>query len=110
PRPPHLAGWALAIDLFHRCPLCRSVEGLGPRRVPSTHHPAAPTALSILPGRSSIIAAAGGWGDLPCRWSADDGVGMSEGAVLATFFGDEEFPVEWEDGQRELFWVHDDLH
>jgi phosphohistidine swiveling domain-containing protein len=35
---------------------------------------------------------------------------MSEGAVLATFFGDEEFPVEWEDGQRELFWVHDDLH
>jgi len=35
---------------------------------------------------------------------------MSEGQVLATFFGDEEFPIEWEAGQRELFWVHDDLH
>lgn len=35
---------------------------------------------------------------------------MSESPVLATFFGDEEFPVEWEAGQRELFWVHDDLH
>ena len=35
---------------------------------------------------------------------------MSEGSVLATFFGDAEFPVEWEPGQRELFWVHDDLH
>ena len=28
----------------------------------------------------------------------------------ATFFGDEEFPISWEEGQRELFWVHDDLH
>jgi pyruvate,water dikinase len=28
----------------------------------------------------------------------------------ATFFGDQEFPIEWEDGQKELFWVHDDLH
>ena len=27
-----------------------------------------------------------------------------------TFFGDKEFPIEWEDGQKELFWVHDDLH
>jgi phosphohistidine swiveling domain-containing protein len=35
---------------------------------------------------------------------------MSDDQVLATFFGDEDFPVEWEDGQRELFWVHDDLH
>ena len=35
---------------------------------------------------------------------------MSHDQVLATFFGDEEFPIEWEDGQRELFWVHDDLH
>lgn len=35
---------------------------------------------------------------------------MSEGRVLATFLGDEDFPVEWEDGQQELFWVHDDLH
>ena len=30
--------------------------------------------------------------------------------TVATFFGDEEFPVAWEDGQKELLWVHDDLH
>ena len=29
---------------------------------------------------------------------------------MATFFGDEEFPVTFDDGQRELLWVHDDLH
>lgn len=35
---------------------------------------------------------------------------MSEGHVLATFLGEEDFPVDWEDGQQDLFWVHDDLH
>ncbi len=35
---------------------------------------------------------------------------MTEPAEVPTFFGDEQFPVEWEDGQRDLFWVHDDLH
>ncbi len=35
---------------------------------------------------------------------------MSEGRVLAAFLGDEDFPVQWEAGQQELFWVHDDLH
>jgi phosphohistidine swiveling domain-containing protein len=35
---------------------------------------------------------------------------MSDDSVLATFFGDDEFPVQWEAGQKELFWVHDDLH
>jgi len=30
--------------------------------------------------------------------------------VLATFYGDDEFPVQWQEGQKELFWVHDDLH
>ena len=30
--------------------------------------------------------------------------------TVATFFGDEEFPVTWEDGQKDLLWVHDDLH
>src|SRR5919202_6887353 len=39
-----------------------------------------------------------------------DGVGMSDDQVLATFHGDDEFPVQWEEGQKELFWVHDDLH
>src|SRR4029077_14222150 len=30
--------------------------------------------------------------------------------VLATFQGDEAFPIEWEPGEAELFWVLDDLH
>lgn len=30
--------------------------------------------------------------------------------AIATFFGDDEFPVDWEEGQKELLWVHDDLH
>ena len=30
--------------------------------------------------------------------------------AIATFFGDDEFPVNWEDGQKDLLWVHDDLH
>ncbi|TRW46684.1 PEP-utilizing enzyme [Georgenia yuyongxinii] len=35
---------------------------------------------------------------------------MTDSNVRATFFGDADFPIEWEDGQKELFWVHDDLH
>ena len=35
---------------------------------------------------------------------------MTEAPGVPTFFGDAEFPVDWEDGQQELFWVHDDLH
>ncbi|HVI17517.1 MAG TPA: hypothetical protein VM712_04020, partial [Gaiellales bacterium] len=38
---------------------------------------------------------------------SDDSV---DNTVLATFFGDDEFPVQWDEGQKELFWVHDDLH
>src|ERR687887_265651 len=34
----------------------------------------------------------------------------SESQVLGTFYGDESFPVEWEEGEKELFWVLDDLH
>jgi pyruvate,water dikinase len=30
--------------------------------------------------------------------------------VLGTNFGTEEFPVDWQEGERELFWIYDDLH
>jgi len=30
--------------------------------------------------------------------------------VLGTNFGTDAFPVEWEEGEKELFWIHDDLH
>ncbi|GAC1456603.1 MAG: hypothetical protein NVS4B1_25580 [Ktedonobacteraceae bacterium] len=30
--------------------------------------------------------------------------------VLGTFYGDEAFPVTWEEGERDLFWICDDLH
>ncbi len=35
---------------------------------------------------------------------------VQESTALGTFFGDEAFPIEWEEGERELFWVLDDLH
>jgi len=34
----------------------------------------------------------------------------TESTVLATFHGDESFPIEWKEGEQELFWVLDDLH
>jgi phosphohistidine swiveling domain-containing protein len=30
--------------------------------------------------------------------------------VLGTFHGDENFPVDWKEGERDLFWILDDLH
>ena len=30
--------------------------------------------------------------------------------VLGTNFGTDAFPVQWQDGERELFWIYDDLH
>jgi pyruvate,water dikinase len=32
------------------------------------------------------------------------------GEVLGAFHGDDEFPIGWEEGERELFWIYDDLH
>jgi pyruvate,water dikinase len=34
----------------------------------------------------------------------------TDSEVQGTFFGDEEFPITWEEGERELFWIYDDLH
>jgi phosphohistidine swiveling domain-containing protein len=30
--------------------------------------------------------------------------------VVKEFFGDDEFPVQWDAGEEKLFWVYDDLH
>jgi phosphohistidine swiveling domain-containing protein len=30
--------------------------------------------------------------------------------VLGSFLGSDEFPIEWEEGEEELFWIYDDLH
>jgi pyruvate,water dikinase len=30
--------------------------------------------------------------------------------VLGTFHGSEAFPIDWQDGEKELFWIFDDLH
>jgi phosphoenolpyruvate synthase/pyruvate phosphate dikinase len=34
----------------------------------------------------------------------------TEPKVLATFYGNDDFPIEWGAGERERFWVLDDLH
>jgi phosphohistidine swiveling domain-containing protein len=41
------------------------------------------------------------------RLRAEDGM---QKTVLGTFHGDADFPIEWRDGERDLFWVLDDLH
>jgi phosphohistidine swiveling domain-containing protein len=30
--------------------------------------------------------------------------------VLGSFHGDDGFPIQWEEGEKELFWIYDDLH
>src|SRR5829696_4789558 len=30
--------------------------------------------------------------------------------ILGSFHGDEDFPIEWDGGEMELFWIFDDLH
>jgi pyruvate,water dikinase len=36
--------------------------------------------------------------------------GGMEKTALGSFYGTDEFPIEWREGERELFWVLDDLH
>lgn len=35
---------------------------------------------------------------------------MGDQQAAPTFFGDDAFPIDWEEGQQHLLWVHDDLH
>jgi pyruvate,water dikinase len=37
-------------------------------------------------------------------------MGTNDDEVLGTFYGDEEFPIQWEEGEQQLFWIYDDLH
>ena len=30
--------------------------------------------------------------------------------VLGSFHGSDEFPIQWDEGENELFWIYDDLH
>src|SRR4051794_4066411 len=30
--------------------------------------------------------------------------------VLGTNFGSDQFPIDWQEGEKELFWIYDDLH
>src|SRR5690348_9740602 len=30
--------------------------------------------------------------------------------VLGTNFGSDGFPIDWQEGEKELFWIYDDLH
>jgi pyruvate,water dikinase len=35
---------------------------------------------------------------------------MADDEVLGRFLGDESFPIEWAEGEQDLFWIFDDLH
>ena len=30
--------------------------------------------------------------------------------VLGSFYGSDEFPIEWAEGEKKLLWIFDDLH
>ena len=34
----------------------------------------------------------------------------TEHQALGTFHGSEQFPIDWNEGEKELFWIYDDLH
>jgi phosphohistidine swiveling domain-containing protein len=40
----------------------------------------------------------------------EDAMAVASEEVLGTFYGSHEFPIEWEDGEKDLFWIYDDLH
>src|ERR687895_545499 len=58
--------------------------------------------------RLSMVASRGG--EAPTGSGGEMAVTSAGEEVLGTFHGSEEFPIEWEEGERELFWIYDDLH
>jgi len=37
-------------------------------------------------------------------------VAVASEEILGSFYGDEDFPIDWDEGEKELFWIFDDLH
>lgn len=35
---------------------------------------------------------------------------MAGEEILGSFYGSDDFPIEWAEGEKELLWIHDDLH
>jgi len=46
---------------------------------------------------------------IACQFAGQEGGLMSED-VLGSFYGSDDFPIDWEEGERELLWIFDDLH
>jgi pyruvate,water dikinase len=46
---------------------------------------------------------------IACQFRGQEGGLMSED-VLGSFYGSDDFPIDWEEGERELLWIFDDLH
>src|ERR687885_861964 len=54
--------------------------------------------------RSSARSAASG------RIRRGGAMAVQADEVLGSFHGDDSFPIEWDEGEKELFWIFDDLH
>ena len=53
--------------------------------------------------RLSMVASRGG--EAPTGSGGEMAVTSAGEEVLGTFHGSEEFPIDWEEGERELFWI-----
>jgi phosphohistidine swiveling domain-containing protein len=50
---------------------------------------------------------------LELEGEAERGDGMAvtgQEEILGTFHGSDAFPIDWQEGEKELFWIYDDLH
>src|SRR5215218_5474826 len=48
--------------------------------------------------------------DCPSLRTRRKAMAVASEEILGTFHGNDEFPIEWEEGEKELFWIFDDLH